>query len=476
MKNNASPVVPKLEFLFNPRAIAVVGVSTDMNKVGPGRFFFKALLEAGFKGEVYAVGQSGGSIFGHEVYRRLTDIPGPVDYVISSVPAAYAPDLMRDCAAKGVRAVHMFTAGFAEISDGQGAKLQAEIVKIARKAGIRLLGPNCMGIFCPATGMSFELDLPLKDGYMGFVSQSGGNAIKAIREADIRGIYFSKIISYGNGADLDESDFLEYLSEDPKTRIITAYLEGVRDGARFRRALEKAARRKPVIIYKGGFGTSGARAVASHTGSVAGSDRVWAALIRQAGAIQVDSMDEMLDMITLFARTPPPRGNRAGIIGIGGGNNVLVTDDCARAGLEVPPFSRRIRRELQDIYLTEAGASFRNPVDMYFAKFELVAKTVQAVDGFSGIDLILIHITIGWSPKENVNLARSHAEMIAKLKGKTEKPIIVVLRPFGPSRYQHGVGDCQQILNDAGIPVFFGADEAAAAILKYRDYFQRRPR
>jgi acetate---CoA ligase (ADP-forming) subunit alpha len=472
----AAPSVPKLEFLFNPRAVAVVGVSTDLSKVGPGRFFVKAQIEAGFKGKIYPVGVSGGRIFGRKIYRRLTDIPGEVDYVISSVPAAHAVALMHDCVAKKVRAVHMFTAGFSEISDKKGAVLQAELAEIARAAGIRLLGPNCMGLYCPEAGIAFELDLPSEKGDIGFVSQSGGNAIKAIRDADIRGLHFSKIISYGNAADLDETDFLEYLTDDPKTRIITAYFEGVKDGPRFRQALERAAKKKPVIIYKGGFGSPGARAVASHTGAIAGSDRVWEALLKQAGAIQVYSLDEMLDMLSLFSRTAPPKGNRAGIIGIGGGNNVLVTDDCVRAGISVPPFSRRLRKELKGLYLSEAGASFRNPVDMYFAKFELVEATVRVVDSCPDIDMTIIHITIGWSPKENVNMARQHAEMIGKLNGKTAKPIIVVLRPFGPSRYQPDVGKCEQILNKAGIAAFFSVTGAAEAMLKYIDYFKRKKR
>jgi len=473
-KTETEKTAPALEYLFHPRSIAIVGVSTDMNKVGPGRFFVQAHIDAGFKGEIYPVGASGGRIFGRKIYRKLNDIPGEVDYVISSVPVAHAVSLMHECVAKGVRTVHMFTAGFGEISDKRGRTLQEEITEIARAAGIRLIGPNCMGLFCPQSGLAFETNLPREAGRVGLVSQSGGNAIKAIRDADIRGIHYSKVISYGNAADLDESDFLDYLCDDPDTRIITAYFEGVKDGPRFRKALTRAAARKPVIIYKSGFGAPGHRAVASHTGAVAGSNRVWEALLKQTGAVQVYSMDEMLDMVSLFSRTPPPKDNRAGIIGIGGGNNVLVTDGCVRAGIRVPPFTRRIRRDLENIFSSEAGASFRNPVDMYFAKFELLSATVKVVDRCHDIDMIIIHITIGWTPKVSVNLAHSHAEMIGKLKGKTAKPIIVVLWPFGPARYTADVGECEQILNRAGIAAFFSIEGAAGAMMKYLDYFRRR--
>ncbi len=465
---------PALEYLFHPKSIAVAGVSTDLSKVGPGRFFIDAHLQQGFKGKLYGVGRNGGEYHGVKIYPSLLDIPGEVDYVVSSVPSEHAPALMRDCAAKGVTAVHMFTAGFAEISDPAGARLQNEVLAIARQHGIRLLGPNCMGLYCPASGLTFELGMPHRSGHVGFVSQSGGNAIKSIREAETKGIHFSKIISFGNAADLDESDFIEYLADDTETHVIIAYLEGVRDGARFMRVLRRAAGKKPVIVYKGGIGDAGHRAVASHTGSISGTDRVWEALLKQVGAIQVGSLEEMLDMVALFNYMPTPRGLGAGIIGIGGGNNVLATDDAIRAGLEVPPFPPGIRRELKTLYTSEAGASFRNPVDMYFAKFNLAEQTIRTVARCRVVDLIIIHITLGWTPKEDVDLAKTHVNLVAQLGGQVKKPIMVVLRPFGPMRYRPVVGECEKILNNAGLPVFLSVADGARAYVKYYDHYHRR--
>ncbi len=471
---NTTTLAPALEYLFHPESIAVAGVSTDMTKVGPGRFFIEALREQGYAGRLYGVGRHGGEHHGVPIYPSLMDIPGTVDYVISSVPAAQAPALLRDCAAKGVRAVHLFTAGFAEISERAGARLQAELITLAREFGIRLLGPNCMGIFCPETGLSFERVMTHRSGHVGFVSQSGGNAIKAIQEAENKGIHFSKIISYGNAADLDESDFIDYLTDDPATEIITAYIEGVCHGRKFYAALRRAAAVKPVIVYKGGIGESGHRAVASHTGAIGGTDRVWAALLRQANAIPVQSLEEMLDVVALCHYLGRPKGLGAGIIGIGGGNNVLATDDALRAGLTVPPFPPGIRRDLKKIYTSEAGASFRNPVDMYFAKFGLAEETIRVVARCRAVDLIIVHITVGWTPAADVDLARNHVQMVAGLAEKVDKPVIAVLRPFGATRYLPVVSELEQILNRGGLPVFLSVGDAARAYVRFHDYHRRR--
>ncbi|RJQ40518.1 MAG: hypothetical protein C4555_01465 [Dehalococcoidia bacterium] len=467
---------PRFEYLFHPRSIAVVGVSTDFSRVGPGRMYVEALLGSGFKGKIYPVGRSGGQVFDLRVYPALKDIPGSVDYVISAIPASETPRLVKDCAAKGVKTVHMFTAGFGEIAAKNGKKLEDEVASLARRSGIRLIGPNCMGIFCPDTGLSFELSLPRRSGSIGFVSQSGGNAIQAVREAQTKNLYFSKIISYGNAADLDECDFLDYLTDDPGTKIITAYIEGFEDGERFKNVIRRAARAKPLVVYKGGTSAGGRRAASSHTGAIAGSEIVWESFLKQVGAVQVYSLDEVLDMAVLFNYLTPPKGKAVGIIGIGGGNSVLAADACAREGLTAPLLPSAIRRRLEAIYSSEAGGSFRNPVDMYFAKFNLAHETVRAVADSPGIDLIIVHMTIGWSPKNDVDLAKKHVELLTGICGEVKKPVVVALRPFGPAKYTDATADAEAALFEAGFPVFFSVASAARAINRYVDYYQRRKR
>ena len=474
MPKNTHANKPRLEYLFHPRHVAVVGVSADTSRIGPGRLFVEAILTAGFKGKIYPVSRSGGEIFGLKVYPDLKDIPGSIDYVISAIPARDTSQLIRDCAQKNVKTVHMFTAGFSEIADERGGKLESDLINLARRSGIRIIGPNCMGLFCPETGLSFELALPKESGHVGFVSQSGGNAIQAVREAQTKNICFSKIISYGNAADLNESDFLEYLTDDPETKVIIAYIEGLKDGQRFKEVLRRAAGKKPVIVYKGGTSEGGQRAVASHTGAIAGSEMVWASFLKQVGAIQVYSLDEMMDMVALFNYLPPPEGKAVGIIGIGGGNSVLAADASAQAGLSVPGLPPEARRQLESIYSSEDGGSFRNPVDMYFVKFNLARETVQVVADCPEIDFIIIHVTIGWNPKHDVNLAKTHVEMLTGLCGEIKKPVVAVLRPFGPAKYTQVAGDAETTLFKAGFPVFFSVSRAAQAVNKYVDYHRRK--
>jgi acyl-CoA synthetase (NDP forming) len=208
-----------------------------------------------------------------------------VDYVISTVPAKAAPGLIAECARKGVKAVHFCTAGFSETGEEEGLRLEPQLAALSKKTGIRIIGPNCMGIYCPASRLSFNTDFPKESGPVGLISQSGGNTESLIRRVVPRGVRFSKAISYGNACDLNESDFLEYLAGDPETEIIGLYIEGVKDGERFPQILRKAAEKKPVILLKGGITEGGARAALSHTGSLAGSEVIWRSLCNQLGVI-----------------------------------------------------------------------------------------------------------------------------------------------------------------------------------------------
>jgi len=261
-----------LEFLFHPRSVAFVGITTAHPEHWT-RTFLEGFLE--FEGAIYLVNPRGGEIKGLKVYPSLGDIPDTIDCVIGLVPARVVPGLVEECAGKGVRAVYFCTAGFSEIGEEEGTRLEAELAEVARRKRIRVLGPNCMGIYCPNSRMSYSPLFPKESGPVGFISQSGGNSIYLVRQAAARGVRFSKVISYGNACDLNESDFLEYLTTDADTKIIAVYIEGVKDGRRFRQALEKAAKEKVVVLLKGGITEGGARAVAGHTAALAGSEITW---------------------------------------------------------------------------------------------------------------------------------------------------------------------------------------------------------
>ena len=463
-----------LDYLFHPRSIAIVGVSTDMNRLGGGRGFLESLIDIGFKGKIYPVNREGGELLGCKIYPSIKDIPDSVDYVISAIPAQHTPQLLLDCASKGIKAVQIFSAGFSEIADIEGEKLESQLTAIARQKGIRIIGPNCMGLYCPRTGLAFFRELPKQSGSVGFISQSGGNSAHAIREGAMRGVYFSKAISYGNACDLSESDFLEYLAHDPETTVIAGYIEGVKEGARFLKAIKRAARAKPVIFYKAGATEQGIRAVASHTGTLAGSDRTWDSLLKQVDAIQVHSMEELIDVIVLFGHMSPLTGRNIALMGIGGGAIVQSADECANAGLNIPTLPVEIRQRLEEIYTSEAGASFRNPVDMYWRERGLIRKAVKIVADCDQIDLLMIQILVGVNSKKETVLLEQYLESILSLGKEIAHRTAVVLRLIDPARFWPFALEAQRALGEASFPVYPSASRAANAIAKFIEYYRRR--
>ncbi|MDY6966612.1 MAG: CoA-binding protein, partial [Halobacteriota archaeon] len=292
-----SEKINEFEEIFNPKSVAVVGASSSMKF---GSFFLNSLKGFGFEGALYPVNPKEDEIMGLKSYPTVKDIPGEVDFVGISVPAKYVPDVMRDCAEKGVKAVEIFSSGFNEL-DGNGIALEKEIVQIAREANFRIIGPNCFGIYCPKSKLTLlpGYDFSKESGPVAFIGQSGGYSADMCVRAKGWGINFSKLISYGNASDLNETDFIEYFGCDPETKIITAYIEGVR-GDRFVEVIRDVTKDKPVIIWKGGLTNSGSRAVASHTGSLGGQEILWKAVFKQTGAIQASSLEEIIDTTLAF--------------------------------------------------------------------------------------------------------------------------------------------------------------------------------
>jgi acyl-CoA synthetase (NDP forming) len=231
-----------LDSIFNSTSVAIAGAAAG--KIGQA--FLNSLLDSGFKGQVYPLNPKGGELCGLKVYVSINDVPGPIEFIIACIPAHLTPQLIRDCAAKGVKAVSFFTAGFSETGSQEGRELEDRMLQAARAGGVRILGPNCVGIYHPKVGLSFASDLPREAGRVAFICQSGGNAIYLVRSAAYRGVRFSKAVSYGNACDINESELLEYLVDDDETELVAAYIEGVKDGQRFYQALKKLSAAKPV--------------------------------------------------------------------------------------------------------------------------------------------------------------------------------------------------------------------------------------
>ena len=465
-----------LEEILHPQSIAVVGAS---GSGGRGSGFLSPLLELGFKGKIYPVNPKYSEIEGMKAYPSLREIPDSVDYVISVVPAPEVLNMLEDCSQKGVKGVHLFTARFSETGRPEAADLEQEILKQARKRGIRLIGPNCMGVYYPRQGMSFRDGLPKESGSAGLASQSGNVAGEIIQTATSRGVYFSKAISYGNAIDLNESDYLDYFAQDPETKIILMYVEGVKDGQRFFNTLRRAASTKPVIIIKGGRGKSGARATASHTASLAGSVKIWETAVTQAGAVSVENLDELIDMAVSFYFLPPIRGRRVGVAGGAGGASVLAADQCEEAGLDVIPLPAEFREELKSKGVT-IWDWLGNPADMSIREDDnfSVGAVLEMMARNQNFDLL---IAIIHGPHH-----RWHKEMSAetyleeyRLKESSQKPLLAVLADGDP-----GIDDDDwswklmreirmQLIAD-NIPFYPTIERAARAARKLIDYYQKR--
>ncbi len=464
-----SPQKPHpLDEIFHPKNIAVIGASAS----GQGTGWVARLLHFGYSGHIYPINPRATEINGLKAYPTLRDVPSPIDYAIFNIPARLAPQMMRDCVTKGVKAAHIYTAGFSEIGKEEGKKLEAQVAAIAREGGVRVIGPNCMGIYCPAGGVTFNDSFSKEPGNIAFVSQTGAGANRFIPLANNRGIRFSKVISYGNAIDLDSPDFLEYLADDDETKIITCYIEGVRDGRRFLAAIRKCLlMAKPVIILKSGLTESGAGAAASHTASLAGSAAIWDSFFKQTGVIRVNTLEEIADIILVLQHMPCPKGRRVGLIGRGGGFGVIATDICERAGLKVPPFLPATRNQLEKI-APEAGSGVRNPVEgplpIGTAADFFYPKGLKLVDADPKIDFILVRLDLdvyGRRDEAKLQLAKV-IEIIVSTAQTLTKPIVIIITTGESLRaLDAGLASRERLLQ-AGIPVYFTIETAANAVSK----------
>ncbi len=379
--------------LFRPRSIAVVGAST---KKGLNiNVFFPALVDAKFQGSLYPVNRHADEVMGYRAYRSVLDIPGTVDYAIIAVPRDQVLGVVRDCITKQAAAAHIFTSGFGETHTSEGRRLNQELKQLA--AGqIRIIGPNCMGIYCPGARMAYIPGQSMLTGEVGFISQSGGHNSLFIETATSQGLYFSKAISIGNSVDLGINDFLEYMGGDDETRIIGVYVEGAAEGQgrRFFELVKKITATKPVMIMKAGRGESGVRAAASHTGSLAGTYRLWQGMAKQANAIMVNDYTEMVDFIWAYRCLEQVSGLRAAVVSGGGGNSVWCGDTLSSLGFSLPALSPEVQKKMLET--TDAvGTIAQNPIDPNMSAFdpEVHCRVFEILADQPDID-ILINIGI----------------------------------------------------------------------------------
>lgn len=472
-----SPDTNELDRVFHPRSIAVVGASANPDT--PGYDYLHSHQVFGFEGKLYPVNPKGGEILGLPVHASLRDIEGEVDLVISCVPSKFVLDLVRDSAAKGARAIQMFTGRFSETGREEDAALEQELIDEARRAGVRIIGPNCMGILHPGHGMSFRTDMSTTPGPVGFISQSGNLLFELTHFGEARGFRFSKAVSYGNGIDLTEADFLAYLASDPDTKVIGAYIEGVKDGRRFLDALSAAARAKPVVVLKGGRTRAGGRAAASHTAALAGAQAVWDAAVTQAGAIAAATVEDLIDDVIALSYMKPGAGRRLAMVGAGGGRSVLTADLCEELGLEAPALPDDVERKVAE-KAPELAGWVTNPVDQSILAGSGLggAQVLEWLDESPGIDLLVANVGEPWAfgrPNAEAIVSRVSDRFI-EVGSKTSKPFAVVI---GPSDYSDEerwriVSEARDKLVDAGLAVFPSVERAVRTLARVTRYWESR--
>ena len=473
------PEESSLGRLFSPDSVAIVGASS--NPLAGGHQFPRFLIDHGFQGRLYLVNPTAHEILGHKVYPRLKDIPeSNVDYVISCIRADGVLSLLDDCGEKNVKLIHLFTARLKETGRDKEAKLEGEILEKARRLGIRIVGPNCMGTYYPRVGLSFNHDLPKESGPVGGFFQSGGGAAEFARYAALRGARFSKVISYGNASDIDEIELLDYFASDDETQVIASYIEGVKDGRQFAERLALAARKKPVIILKGGRGTTGAKLALSHTASLAGSIDVWKAALLQHGAVMVTSFEELIDQAVAFTFLPPVTGERVIIAGGGGGKSMISADAWEEEGFELPDLSAEFRKKLKE-RIPELWDWVRNPLDAsLFQGTPMVdVNVLEWLSNEDGFDIWVANLTQDDPlPKDIWSdiLAPNFLNSVVAIK-KNGKPVVCVIETgeIGPAEMESwkwkAIARTRRQIADQGLAVFPSAGRAAKAMRRLVNYW-----
>ena len=462
-----------LNQVLNPRSVAIIGASEVPGKAGERRT--RSLLESRFTGKIYPVNPKRDQIFGLKAYPSISDIEGEADLVMIVVPARFITDAVAGSIRKGAKGIVIITAGLGE-SGAEGKAIEAEILQMAREAGVYVIGPNCSGMFSAGVSMNI-LGIPgIAKGHMAVLAQSGNIIDSLTHYAKAKGGGFSKIISAGNAIGVKLHEYVAFLGQDRDTKVIAMYLEGIREGNEFVRVAREVTKVKPIVALKVGRTGAGARAAASHTGSMAGDDAIVEAAFRQAGIVRVSNPDELFDMANVFQACPATRGRRLAVLSEGGGDNSVAADNAERYGLEVPILSQTTQDNIRPFLLKGMPAS--NPIDYGGTAEEnpsvitdccKVCMADDAIDGllitgfFGGFrDIIAPHVA---------ELEEQTARELVELVRRTNKPL-VINSSFAAAAYP-----TFEILRENAIPVFDGPERAVqcmAALMHYHESNEQR--
>jgi len=464
-----------LEPFFRPRHIAIVGVTRSEFSFG-GLSFLKRLQEANFPGTLYCINPKATEIRGLPVYPNLSSLPVVPDLAIVCVAAAQVPAVLEECGQIGLRYIHILTSGFKEIGTEQGRQLEEQIASIAKRKGLLVIGPNCMGPYCPASGLTAWGAIPGAPGPLGVISQSGTITQRLTEYAYSLGIGTDKAVSVGNGTVLDSLDFLEFMGQDQGIRVIALYIENMRDGRRFFDLARDINKSKPIIAWKGGKTEVGARTAASHTGGMAGEQVIWEAVFRQTGVIQVNSLDEWMDAVFAFALLPPPSSQGVFLIGGGGGSSVVNSDTCIHEGLDVPSPSSATMKKLRET-VPAAGSIAGNPLDDWqtYVDPAYLGAILDLVCRESAIGMVIVSRLIPRKAFHTPSLPDSISATIEQVKQRgNRKPVVFVVDSEGgdPELAAHGAS-LRQEFGKGGIPAYPSVERAARALMHLYRYYKR---
>ncbi len=450
-----------LQSFFNPKAIAVIGASTNPSKLGYA--VLDNLVNGGFlskKRRVYPINPKAAEILGHKAFPSVLEVPGEIDLAVIVIPYPIVPESLRTCGEKGIPAAIVISAGFRE-AGMEGLKRERELVEIAHQYNIRLIGPNCLGVIDTTTPLnaSFSTGMP-PAGPMAFMSQSGALGTAILDWAQAGRLGLSKFVSLGNKADVDEADLLLTWQDDPSVRVIMIYTEGLPDGQEFIKVARHVSGKKPIVAVKSGVTQAGSRAVSSHTGSLAGSEQAYQAAFQQARVLRANSMQDLFDQSLAFAYLPPLRNDRIAIVTNAGGPGILATDALSRSGLQLARFDSECIRALEQ-FLPDA-ASAANPVDVLGdAGADRYRFALQQVISDPHVDGVLVILT----PQATTEI-RETAQVVVEMAGEASIPLLTSF--MGEARVQEGTS----ILDEHKIPNFPHPERAALALKALSTYRQ----
>ncbi len=451
-----------IETMMNPKSVAVIGASNNPDKIG--HIILQNYLDEGYSGKVYPINNKrDGDILGMKSYKSVKDVGAPIDLAVIAIPADAVPAVMRECGLAGVKSAIVVSGGFAEVGK---TKLQDEMLAIARKYSIPIIGPNCLGVTDPKSRVntmflpSYKIDRP-KIGGVSFASQSGAVGSSIFDLIAHEGFGLAKFISYGNAADIDEVDIIEYLANDKDTKVIVFYIEGVKRGREFFAAAKKASQAKPVVIIKGGITNEGAKAAHSHTASLAGSYEAYEAVFQQAGFAIAKDMQELLDYAKVFDTQPLTTGSRIAVITNGGGIGVIATDAIYQNGLTLATLTKESESKLRKVM--PPIVNIRQPLDMAGdADDKRFGDALSVISADPNVDAIVV-IALFQTPGADSRVAAT----ISHYNGIINKPMVVV-SPGGSYTEVH-----KNMLENTGVPVYSSpgaATRSLAALINYSKY------